>query len=110
MWRAFTCTAFTALLDESTKPLVSDPRTPGWVVVEVPSALSSCRGDFGDKCNPKPLVKRANGDFPAFPGCESSWGDGCGILRLLAHEDMPEAENSDGACLAEVSCPFEAKF
>jgi len=110
MWRALTWTAFTALLDESINPFVKDPKTPGSVGVEVPSALSSCCWDLGDKRNPIPLVKRAKGDFPEFPGCRSSCTDGFGILRFLAHEDMPEVDNMDDVSRTDVSCLVEVEF
>lgn len=66
---------------------------------EVPSvvALSSCTGDFGDERSPKPLVKCAKVDLPKLADCLSSCDSGCGILRLLAHEDIPEGDNIDGA-------------
>lgn len=100
-----TCTAFTALLDESTKPLVIDPIKPGCAAVEVPSELSSDWGDFGDERSPKPLVRRAKVDFPEFPVGESSCEpeNGWGIFKLLAHDDIPVAEIFDRASLAELS-------
>uniref|UniRef100_A0A0A9EWE9 Uncharacterized protein n=1 Tax=Arundo donax TaxID=35708 RepID=A0A0A9EWE9_ARUDO len=66
MWRALTCTAFTAFLEESTMPFVKEPKTPDCAVVGevLPSALSSCWATFGDRRNPRPLVKRAKVFFP----------------------------------------------
>lgn len=105
--RALTCTAFTALLEVSTNPFVILPIKPGCIVVEVPSELSSDEGAFGDKRKPKPLVKRAKVDFPAFPVGESSCvvANGWGIFKLLAHEDIAEGDNLDDTLGGELSSP-----
>ncbi len=108
--RALTCTAFTAFLEESTKPFVIVPIKPGCTVVEVPSELSSDEGAFGDKRNPNPLVKREKVDFPAFPVGESSCVVAAGweIFKLLAHEDIAEGDNLDDTSRGELSGPESA--
>lgn len=75
-------------------PFVKDPKTPDCAVVGevLPSVLSSCCAAFGDKRNPRPLVRREKVFFPV----GDSWLDeGCGIFRFLAQEDKPEVENMD---------------
>lgn len=109
-WRALTCTAFTALFEESTNPLVIDPTKLGWAGLEVPSGESLEAADFGDKFKPKPLVKRAKADFPAalsvVPSCEAD----CGweIFKFLAHEVMPLGDSLDGASRVTLSIPVVA--
>ncbi|KAL4179605.1 hypothetical protein AMTRI_Chr13g120850 [Amborella trichopoda] len=90
MWRALTCTALTAFLEESTNPFVMDPKTPDCVIVgvvaEVPSEPSSAAKALGDVRN-----------------CVSSPSTGCVILRLLAHDDIADADNFDGFSFALLS-------
>lgn len=75
IWRAFTCTAFTALIDVSTKPFVKDSNTLDWAAAEVSPALSFDPKAFGP--NPKPLASRAKAELPAFP---VRWSSGIGTV------------------------------
>lgn len=95
MWRAFTCTALTALNDESTRPFVNDSNTLDCAATVSPPGLSFGTEAFEGKFRPNPLLRREKADLVAFPFSDFSVAADkcCGSLRPLAQEDMDEADN-----------------
>ncbi|ERM93911.1 hypothetical protein AMTR_s00137p00054140 [Amborella trichopoda] len=85
----------------------SSPKTPDCVfvevVAEVPSEPSSAGKALGDVHSPKPLVNQLIVNFPELLDCDSSPSTGCVILRLLAHDDITDADNFDGFSFALLS-------
>jgi hypothetical protein len=83
------CIAFTALLEESTNPLVNVSIKLVCSAPELPGAVS-----FEGLRSPIPLASRTNAEIPLFPVCE--FGSAAPSLRFLAHEDILEAGDKDG--------------
>lgn len=100
MCLAFTCTAFTAVKEESTIPFVSDPITD-CVVSELLLELSVGKDIFEGTCSRNPLARREKVEVPTFPVCESCGI--CGSFKLLAQEDMADVDSMEDEPCTELS-------